>query len=158
MNKRSRGFTLLELMVVIVIIVVLAVVVVPLLGGSDHRRLTDAAAQLVMLVNLAQQEAILSSSILQLEFDFEESGYRFAQLNGSDFIELTTRPLAGTHPLNAISMQSLEINGRVTIEDRAGIYLYPTGEQEPFQLLLTSGEERYLVGMGAVGEAWMEAL
>lgn len=158
MNRKSRGFTLLELMVVIVVIVILAAVVVPLLGKSDHRRALDAASDLVMLVNLAQQEAILSSSVLQLEFNFEESGYRFTQLRGTDFIEITTSPLQGTHPLEAVNMRSLEINGRDPGEELAGIYLYPTGEQEPFQLELAAGEERYLIGMGPVGEAWLEAL
>jgi type II secretion system protein H len=158
MNKTSRGFTLLELMVVIVVIVILAAVVVPLMGRSDHRRALDAASHLVMLVNLAQQEAILSSSILQLEFDLEESGYRFSQLRGSDFIEFANRPLRGTHPFEAVSVQSLEINGRISSDDLAGVYIYPTGEQEPFQLVLAAGENSYLVGMGPVGEAWMEQL
>ncbi|NIN34301.1 MAG: hypothetical protein GTO60_04030 [Gammaproteobacteria bacterium] len=128
------------------------------MGRSDHRRAFDAASHLVMLINLAQQEAILSSSILQLELDLEESGYRFVQLRGSDFIEFTTRPLSGTHPLEAVSVQSLEINGRETSDDLAGVFIYPTGEQETFQMVLVAGEERFVVSMGPVGEAWMEEL
>ena len=62
---RTGGLTLLELMVVLFIIGVLITFTVPAFIGNRSRLLNDTADRLVLLINQARQEAVLSSRIWQ---------------------------------------------------------------------------------------------
>jgi len=76
-NRRSRGFTLLELLVAIVIAGVLIGVATLSVGGFE-RGLRFEADRLAQLLSLAREEALVRGAPIRLEID--DSRYRFAIL------------------------------------------------------------------------------
>jgi general secretion pathway protein H len=149
------GFTLLEVLVVVAIIAVLAAMVVPSLGGSRGRDVQNAAERMVLLLNRARQEAVLTSRTWRLVLEPGEGSYRFQLRGGREYQGVKTEPFSGAHRPAAVRWADLEINGQ---RARGGgeVYLYPTGEQDSFRLTLRSGDHRRVVTMGPVGRARVE--
>lgn len=77
MNRRLRGFTLLELLVAIVIAGVLIGVATLSVGGFE-RGLRFEADRLAQLLSLAREEALVRGAPIRLEIDDER--YRFTIL------------------------------------------------------------------------------
>jgi len=159
MKKRNPfvGFTLLELLVVIVILSVMVGVLIPSMGNND-RNAQNGAESLVLMINMAQQEAIMTSRVWQLVLDVENRNYRFQKLGNLEFEEITTRPLAGEHDISPADFEALEINNQSIRTEIAEVYLYPTGEQDSLRLVLKTEETEYAVAMGPVGPAHLERL
>lgn len=65
---RSRGFTLMEIMVVLVLISILTSLAVLSVGGGPRDRLAEEGQRLAALVELQQQEAILTGEIRGVQF------------------------------------------------------------------------------------------
>jgi len=156
-SSLARGFTLLELLVVIVIVAVLAVLVVPNLASNPGRDAADAAERMVLLINQAQQEAVLTSRVWQIVFDPEDNNYFFQRLAGSEFEDVTLSPFAGKQMTPTVQLDELEINGEV-ISSASEVYLFPTGEQDAFRLVLKGNDVEYSIAMGPVGPAQLEKL
>ncbi|NNE38409.1 MAG: prepilin-type N-terminal cleavage/methylation domain-containing protein, partial [Gammaproteobacteria bacterium] len=149
---RKTGFALLELLVVIVILSVMVSILIPSMSSND-RKAMDSAESLMLMINMAQQEAIMTSRVWQLIVDLEQDNYRFQQLGNMEFEDITTRPLAGDHFIGPAEFQTVQINGQHVNSETAEVYLYPTGEQDAMQLVLESDGIEYLVAMGPVGPA-----
>jgi type II secretion system protein H len=151
----QHGFTLLELLVTVVIIAVLAGLVVPGLNHNSGRDATAAAERLIMMINQAQQESVLTSQIWQVVFDPAADTYEFRRRSGSGFEPVTVEPYSGSFATPGVSMEGLEINGEAII-GTGEIYLFPTGEHDPFHVVLQSEQRAYLVAMDPVGPARLE--
>jgi len=154
---RTQGFTLLELLVVIVIVAVLAGLVVPFMGGHSGRDAADAAERMVLLINQAQQEAVLTSRVWQIVIDPVEDNYSFYRRAGSGFEEVLLSPFAGKQTMPTVSLNEVEINGEA-IATTGEVYLFPTGEQDTLRVLLKGGDAEYGIAMGPVGPARLEQL
>ena len=74
-SRRTRAFTLLELVVVIVIISITAAIAIPRLSGASTRYRVDAAVQQVLSdINITAAEANRISQTREIDFDaFSES-------------------------------------------------------------------------------------
>ncbi len=155
--KRPSGFTLLEILVVVVILSVMAGMLIPSIA-SNNRKVIDAAETLVMMINMAQQEAIMTSRVWQLVVDIENKNYRFQQLGNLEFEEIRTRPLAGNHDIAPAIFDELQVNGQRITSEQAEIYLFPTGEQDSLRLILKSANSELAVAMGPIGPALLERL
>lgn len=75
----SRGFTLMEIMVVVVLMGILASLAVLSVGGGPRDRLAEEGQRLAALVELQQQEAILSGEIRGVQFS--RQGYAILTLD-----------------------------------------------------------------------------
>ena len=150
---RRRGFSLLELLVVIVIIALLAGLVVPSIGNNAARDAADAAQRMMLLINQAQQEAVMSSRTWQVVLDPEADTYYFQQQSGAGFEDVSLEPFAGRHATPSVDLDGLEINGRPVSGDPGEVYLFPTAEQDHFRVILKGGGAEYVIAMGPVGAA-----
>ena len=146
----ATGFTLLELVIVIALISVLLGLVLPGLGSVNGGGLAENTTRLKLLLNHARQEAMLTSRPWRLEIDLEEDTLRFQQYLGTEFIQVTRAPFSGAllHPDTALN--ELNINGQPVTES-GHVYLFPTGEQDFFDLAFSIGERRRIVSMGQLG-------
>lgn len=144
---------MLELLVVIVIVAVLAGMVVPSLSMTGGRRLGQAAERLALLVNRGRQEAALGSTVWRLRFQPEAHRYRFERrIKGGGFRGITKGPFGTVRTPSEIRWRQLRINGQPA-SGSATVYLFPTGEQDAFDLTLGyEGSER-TVSLGPVGRA-----
>ncbi len=77
-----RGFTLIEIMVVMVLIGILASFAVLSIGGGPRDHLLEEGQRLAALVELQQQEAILSGEIRGIQFG--RQGYAILTLDEKD--------------------------------------------------------------------------
>ena len=68
MTAPARGFTLLEIMVVLVLIGIITGFALLSVGGGPRERLAEEAQRLAALVQLHQQEAILSGEPRGIQF------------------------------------------------------------------------------------------
>lgn len=153
LSARGRGFSLLELLVVIVIIALLAGLVVPSIGNNAARDAADAAQRMMLLINQAQQEAVMSSRTWLLVLDPEADTYYFQQQAGAGFEDVSLEPFAGRHASPSVDLDGLEINGRPVSGSPGEIYLFPTAEQDHFRVILKGGGAEYVIAMGPIGAA-----
>ena len=66
MQMRNKGFTLIEILIVIVIISIVASVATLTIHFNRNKQMETLANQLVDLINLAEEEAILRPAVLGL--------------------------------------------------------------------------------------------
>ena len=94
----------------------------------------------------------MSAQVWQVILDPVEHNYRFLQSAGDKFVDVTTQSFAGEHKFTTVTLDKLEINGQI-LSVAGEIYLFPTGEQDSFRLVLQGEQREYVVAMGPVGEA-----
>jgi general secretion pathway protein H len=147
---RSRGFTLLELLVVVVIVAIAAATIVFGMFGAERRHeLRTEAVRLAQLIELARDEALLRNRELGLQI--VEDGYRFLffDLRDGAWHEVETRPF------QARNLEQIRLV--VHIEDRQArtqlaraasdqrtqpqIVMFSSGEQTPFVIELVPPPE-----------------
>ncbi|GIX22736.1 MAG: hypothetical protein KatS3mg121_1519 [Gammaproteobacteria bacterium] len=174
-GRAARGFTLLELLVVVVIIAVIVAAAGLSLRDGGRDRLREEARRLAVLLELAQEEAVLQSR--QLGLGVWEDGYGFYVFSG--MVDENGRPI--WTPLEDPQLRrrafpeglrvELYLEGRPVVLDalpveRPQIMLLSSGESTPFELELGDGEFRVRLrgdGLGGVtreeapvGEPWPE--
>jgi len=128
--RRSRGLTLVELMIVVTIIAIAAALAVPRLGGTQTTRLRAAAELLAADLAFAQIESIAHGDDPRMVvFDPDASEYHLAASSTPD--TPLDNPVGGqpyrvafgqgrAGELDGVSIQSLDVGG----DDRLGFGLY----------------------------------
>jgi general secretion pathway protein H len=142
--RPPRGFTLIELLVVLLIITIVLGVVGVNLNPDREAAVREEAKRLVLLLQTAQQDAILQGHILAVAF--EPQGYHFLAINNKR--ELKPLPTDGVlHPRTlpaGITISGVDIDGASETETPR-LILLPTGELPAFSITLSQGEIRWQV-------------
>ena len=151
-GSRQSGFTLLELLVVVVIMTVLAGVFVTRLDASPARKLMSEAERLVILINLAQQQAIMSSRPWKVTFLTNSRQYHFSKWTGKDFKLVEEPPYGGVNDMQLVAWSDLNVNAQAADEE-IELFLFPSGEHDQFSMGLSLEQFQKVVRMDSVGEA-----
>jgi general secretion pathway protein H len=159
----SRGFTLIELMVVLVIVgVILSFVALSTGGDSRAEEMEREARRLVVLLELASQEAVMRSE--QLAVRFGEDEYEFMTLHDNQWAPLSDeRPLRPRQLPKGIELR-LELQDNpppgLTAEDSdlPQVFLLSSGEMTPFILTFSAegSEQKFHINASLLGQLELE--
>jgi general secretion pathway protein H len=148
--QRSRGFTLIELVVVMLLLAIMAGMIVVNLNPSDPADVRQEAERLALLIQAAQQEAILQGHVYAITL--ERRGYHFLRLNQKGALArvsqdevLRARELPGDMRISAV-----EVDGKLQGET-PGIVLLPSGQLPVFTITLRKGTSRWHVTGSTAG-------
>jgi general secretion pathway protein H len=145
--QRCAGFTLLELVVVVLLLSIMLGLVVVNLSRDDSGELRDEAQRLALLLNTAQQDAILKGQVLALAL--EPGGYHFMRLTDAGTLQPITQDelLRARELPSDIKISAVEIAGTETTDTQKpkGIVLQPSGELDEFTITLQKGQLRWQV-------------
>jgi len=144
MNRRPRGFTLIEVMVVMVLIGIITSFAVLSAGGGPRDRLAEEGQRLAALLELHQQEAILRGEVRGIRFT--RNGY--AMLSQTDRGEWQA-PMADTllvrRDLPDDLALSLWVENRpidLRRADQPQVWLLNSGEATEFVAVFGLAEDR----------------
>lgn len=154
--RMNSGFTLIEVAVVMLVIVIVLGIVSVNLEPDRETPVRDEARRLALLLQTAQQEAILQGKILAVAI--ERQGYYFLMLNDKNEF----KPMAGDEVLHARPLPSGIVISTVDIEglpenEKPRLILLPTGELPPFTVIFSQGDMRWRVEGTLTGEISAQA-
>jgi len=134
MCRRTRGFTLLELLIVLVIIGITVSFIVLSLGLKNPQdELKEQGVRIAALMQLASEESILLGTELALQFNGD--GYFFLNLKDDHWLEIKNDQIFRQREIPEHIAIDVSVEG-ASIGER--IYFFSTGEISPFVLTLNS--------------------
>ena len=150
--RTSRGFTLIELVVVLLIITIVLGVVGVNLNPDRGSVVREEAKRLALLIQTAQQDAILQGHILAVAF--EPQGYHFLAVDDKRELKpLSTDGVLRPRSLPAgITIYKVDIEGASEETETPRLVLLPTGELPAFTITLSQGEILWQVHGKFTGE------
>jgi general secretion pathway protein H len=143
MTGRARGFTLIEILVVLLIITVMLAVVGVNLMRNPQDLARDEADRLALLLQTAQQEAILQGQLFA--FASSAEGYRFLRLDDKGRLRpVKDEVLHAREFPSGVRIASVRLDGGGDAP-KDGIALPPSGELPGFTILIEAGTARWKV-------------
>ncbi len=149
--RTQLGFTLVEILVVLAIIGVVTSLAVVRLESSDARRVSQAAEELVSLLEAAQDEALATGSSIAVSSDGQ--GYQFwlADNEQGQWLALPIHEFLHTRKLpDEVLWRAQTVHGYDRpVGER--LVFPPDGVQTPFVVYLERGNVRLGVAMDVMG-------
>lgn len=138
---RSRGFSIVEIIVVLVILSVLAAAVVPRLAAMSGRQARADAEAVAELLSIAARRDELTSQRVALDFDAERGSLRLLTRR-ADAADWRPDPLAPDAQLRGSFLESVESEGVDLDPDRWRIEFQQSGRRPPVTLVVTDDRKR----------------
>ena len=160
-TRRQAGFTLIEVAVVMLVIVIILGIVSVNLEPDRETPVRDEARRMALLLQTAQEEAILEGKILAVAI--ERQGYYFLVLDeNNEFVPLAqdevlhARPLQPDMHISEVVIEGAQPAAETDLPPR--LMLLPTGELEAFTVIFSQGGRRWRVEGAASGEITAQAV
>lgn len=135
------------------LLVVMAGMVGLNLGGDDAGEVREEAERLALLLNAAQEEAILQGQLFALSL--EKRGYHFLQLTKKGTLEPLAKKDDVLRPRElplGMDISEVEIDGTLQEQDEEiGIVLQPSGDIPDFVITFHKGTATWRV-TGSIGD------
>ena len=140
MTAPPRGFTLMEVMIVLLLVGIITSFAMLSVGGGPRQRLAEEGQRLAALVELHQQEAILSGEIRGIQFG--RTGYAILILDDKgQWVAPTAAATLTRHALPEDITLSLWIEGQSvdlkTVSSLPQVVLLSSGETTEFVAVLS---------------------
>lgn len=133
-RARSRGMTLIEILVVLAIIALLAAIALPMLGpGASTMEMKQAARQLASGLRLARSEAVATRQEMFVTLDLEGRRFKVAR-------DPKEYPLP-----KAVEIKLFTAQNDIVDEKTGAIRFFPDGGSNGGRITLSAGERRYEV-------------
>lgn len=137
-DKTLKGFTLLEILIVIVIIGIAATTVMFTITPNQRKQSENLSQQLINLITLAEQEALLRPATLGLGFN--KNSWQFYEFKPKEKNHKSTWVTLTTSPLNPRNLpNNLQVRVKLNNEIAAAqpqIIISPSGDVSPFIILI----------------------
>ncbi len=157
MNKKSFGFTLLEMLIVVFIIGIILSMATLSTVPQQYRLLKEEAQRIASLMSLARQESILEAQ--ELAFALNDKTYQFQVFDGKIWLPLTDDDILRERKLQNNMVLEVNLYGETLTftsdgsdddsdtgdedaesteedEDIVRVIFLSTGEVTPFELFL----------------------
>lgn len=154
MKLKHVGFTLIELLVVIIIIAVATTFVMLSIGNHDQqRRIQNLAEQLTQVIPVAQQTAVLQSTVLGLQLTqqrYQWVRYHVAANNQTGSWQvITDNAVLNPHSLPSdihLQIQVLQEQTRLdkNVSSKPQLLINPSGEFAPFIIIIRSHDGKII--------------
>ena len=168
LERRSAGFTLLELSIVLVIFAIAASFVIPRLRDSDSVALTASATRLSTTVRYLYEESALRGRPMRLNLDLDEHAYWITVLGDdpdeAEFVPDGTALSRPTALPQAVAFADVVLPALGTVkEGQVFAQFLPDGWADPLVVHLINRRNEYatlavdpLTGRTRVGEGYIE--
>jgi general secretion pathway protein H len=160
-ERRSSGFTLIELALVLLILGILATLAAPSLSWLGAAHLDTDARRLAATISYLHDEAALRGRVYRLTLDLDASRYDIAVGREDTGEFVSPRSAEGWDPYasesrvlaDGIRFASLQTASAATTTGTTSVYFLPEDARESFKLVLqaSSGDARTLDADGVTG-------
>ena len=134
MHNKTKGFTLIEIMVVVVIMSIMIGTVLLSFPDTNNDLLKEDAERFTALVSLAQDEAILQSRDLAIAIN--DSGYSFLSRNDKSWTVFSEEPFTPRELSGKVNSELYLEGTAIKLVKKAKtkpqIVIYSSGEMTPF--------------------------
>lgn len=147
-SPRSRGFTLVEILVAALLVGIAVAFVAVNLRSGDREALREEAARLAMGLEQAQDEVVVTGAVLA--WRGAQAGYQYLR-RGADgsWIALDGNDAYPPHRLaEPVRLVDVDVGG-VKIAAGGLVVLSPSALAAPVRIVLEAGDERAAVEVGA---------
>lgn len=131
---KSKGFTLIEVMVVVVIMSIMVGTVMLTFPDRNKDLLKEDAERFTTLVSLAQDEAILQSRDLAIAIN--EDGYEFFSRENTSWLPFAEEPfsprLLSGLVTSELYLEGVDVKLQSQQKTKPQIVIYSSGEITPF--------------------------
>lgn len=157
--SRTRGFTLIEVLVVVVIIGVIALAVTLTVGSSGERRLAREAERVQALIGYACNRAELSGREIGIVFGSSGFGFNRLDLDGWQPLPADSELRTREWP-QALRIELAREGRRVDVsggsEGTPQLVCFSSGELTPFTLDLALGDTPVTYRIDGEGDGALE--
>ena len=147
-RRKASGYTLIEILIVLFIISIVTTVALLSIGNNDNRQMKSIATELTQILALAEQQAMLSPSVLGLTVHAQ--ALQFSTLSvAANGKENTWLPLQDT------ILKSYNVPGNIQISVNVGddIELKDKKKDHPQIVISTNGDMTpFTIYVGKKGE------
>lgn len=140
LRRQAQGFTLLELMVVVLIMGLLLTMATMSVSTSTDRSLETEAKRFATLIKLASDEAIMN--VRPMVVQINAKAYQFSLAGEVESKDPIFRPREiADHMQISVTIENEKIDfERIDEGEFANIYILPSGEMTPFQVIFSQDD------------------